>query len=202
MKNIKIRRELIPGRGSVNRERSTIVGYYLPQQQRHNDTYHKNWPLIQSELQQCYWGWKNWRPTGARSLLLSEWVKELKGQNSVSYINNTLLLRTKQWLIPKINNQPETVRGGERDGSTVKSPCCSCRRPRVNSQYPHGRSQVSTTPFSGGPAPSSHLCGHCTHTTPTYSINTLSNNFQKRYLRYIKKSIFICLERAQLVFLM
>jgi hypothetical protein len=37
-----------------------------------------------------------------------------------------------------------------RDGSARKSVCCSSRRPRFNSQHPHGGSQPSVTPVLGG----------------------------------------------------
>lgn len=40
----------------------------------------------------------------------------------------TLSLRRKQKLIPKMNNQYKTIRGGRKDGSAVKCMCCSCRR--------------------------------------------------------------------------
>ena len=46
-----------------------------------------------------------------------------------------------------------TYVGGWRDGSEVKSTDCSSRRPRFNSQHPHGSSQLSVTPVPGNLTP-------------------------------------------------
>lgn len=46
-----------------------------------------------------------------------------------------------------------------RNGSTVKSTCCSYRGHQLESQHPHGGSQLSVIPFPGHPTPFSGLCG-------------------------------------------
>lgn len=43
------------------------------------------------------------------------------------------------------------------DGQSID---CSPRGPRFNSQHQYGESQYCLTPISGGPIPSSVLCGH------------------------------------------
>lgn len=50
--------------------------------------------------------------------------------------------------------------GSWKDGSTVKSTCCSFRVPVFISQHPHGASQPSVTPVSGDPIPSSDFHRH------------------------------------------
>lgn len=55
------------------------------------------------------------------------------------------------------------------DGSVLKITFCSCRRPKLGSQYPHGSSQHFVTPFPGDSTPSSGLqeyftSGALTHT--------------------------------------
>ena len=53
-------------------------------------------------------------------------------------------------------------RRGWRDGSVVKS-ICFCRESEFESQLPHGGSQPSITPVSGGPMFSSDLCEYQAH---------------------------------------
>lgn len=55
------------------------------------------------------------------------------------------------------------------DGLVLKITFCSCRRPKLGSQYRHGSSQYFVTPFPGDSAPSSGLqeyftSGALTHT--------------------------------------
>lgn len=46
-----------------------------------------------------------------------------------------------------------------RDGSSLKSTDCSCKRPKCCSQYPFG----AATPATKNPTPSSGLCAHVTY---------------------------------------
>lgn len=49
---------------------------------------------------------------------------------------------------------------GWRVGSVAKYTCCSCRRPDLNSWYPHGGLRLAVTQVPGDPNPSSDLCWH------------------------------------------
>jgi hypothetical protein len=49
-------------------------------------------------------------------------------------------------------------------GSEVKSPGCSSKGPRFNSQHPHGSLQISVTPVPGDLTPS-HTCASSQNTS-------------------------------------
>lgn len=53
--------------------------------------------------------------------------------------------------------------GGQRAGSAVRSPCCSCRRPRFHSQHPHAGPQPFATLVPGDLTPPSDFHGFQTH---------------------------------------
>lgn len=53
-------------------------------------------------------------------------------------------------------------------GSVVKSTCCCCRGPGLDSQHPLSGPQLSNTPDAWDPVPSSDLYGHQACTQYTY----------------------------------
>lgn len=53
--------------------------------------------------------------------------------------------------------------GGWREGSLVKSTCCSCKASMFGSHQSRGGSRPSGTPVPGIIVPASGLQGHCIH---------------------------------------
>lgn len=90
------------------------------------------------------------------------WLKKKIEERNFEKENNIEMLKMKISIYQtktqqNQNNQTERISKmadkinkhyirGWRDGSGVKSSCCSSRRPKMDPQHPHGSSQPSLTP--------------------------------------------------------